>query len=355
MRFKIAVLMLLVGCLIGSPVFAQYIPTAGMSSHSHGAGLTLWDLDDNGRPEMILLVYHNQKGMNLFRYKIGRDLAPTGEAAKWDESYIEVEGVGEAADGAGAAVGDINMNGRPDLVLLAYDAPKHANRFRYKIGWDLNAAGVASSWSAVVEVEGVGHVAEGADVALADLDDNGVLDLMLMAYDSPKGENSFRYKIGWNLNPGAIAANWTTGPIVPGAGSKADGAGLAVGDLNGNQVPDLVFLAYDRTDQGNRFAYIIGWDVDATGVPAEWSEKTASGMGGEAGGAGLALWDMLGNGTPELIMMAYDLTSKGDTRVSSKTSSPTKAGQTAQKVEASGAAQAVQTTGPSFRYRVTAP
>ena len=63
----------------------------------------------------------------------GTDCVTTGMAP-----YTMINGVGHVGHGAGLAIADINRNGVPDMVLMAYDGPARANNFRYKIGWDVN-------------------------------------------------------------------------------------------------------------------------------------------------------------------------------------------------------------------------
>ena len=292
---------------------AQYISVPGVSSHGQGAGVAVWDLDDNGKPDMILMAYHNSKGTNSFRYKVGKDLASDGTATSWTSQYIEVEGVGRQGDGAGATIGDINANGTPDLIFMAYDSSQKANKFCYKIGWDLNENGIASSWSGVVKVEGVGHLGEGAGAALGDIDRNGRPELVLMAYDSPEGQNSFRYKIGWNLNPGAIATEWTAAEIITGVSDEAEGAGVGVTDIDGDEIPEIVLMSYDKKKGNNTFHYKIGRKLSSSAKAEDWEIVEAPGMGESAEGADIAFWDMLGNGKPELILMAYDHTKGGNT------------------------------------------
>ena len=57
---------------------------------------------------------------------------------------ISVGGVGDAGDGAGIAIGAIGGGGRPDMVLMAYDDPRGGIQFRYRVGYDLDADSVAA-------------------------------------------------------------------------------------------------------------------------------------------------------------------------------------------------------------------
>lgn len=295
------------GGIIAGPATAQYISVPGVSSHAQGAGVAVGYLDANSKPDMILMAYHHAKEGNTFRYKVGKDLAPDGTAASWGQ-VIEVAGVGKEAMGAGAAMKDINANKKPDLVFMAYEK----GVFRYRVGWDLDAAGIASSWSDIVEVPGVGDLAEGAGVALGDIDGNGRPELVLMAYDSPEGLNSFRYRIGWNINPGAVTDNWT-GEIVPGVSEVAEGAGIDVVDLDGDGVPEIVLMGTQKQKGNNPIRYKIGWKLSATAKTQSWKQVNEPEMGTEFQGADMAFWDMIGNGKPEMILMVYQREKDGNT------------------------------------------
>src|SRR5512139_1166720 len=96
----------------------------------------------------------NPAGANSFQYKIGWDLSSIGYATSWS-GLVPVGGLGYENAGGGAAIADINGNGKPDLLLMAIDNLSGVNFFEYKIGWDLNASGLATSWSGLVTVGGL--------------------------------------------------------------------------------------------------------------------------------------------------------------------------------------------------------
>src|SRR5262245_42181458 len=131
--------------------------------------------------------------------------------------YLQVAGLGWEGQGAAIAIGNIDGNAAPDAVLMAYDNPAQANSFRYIIAWNLNRDGNPMTWSgapntpysSMVQVAGVGWEGQGAGARLIDLDGNSRPELILMAYDNPAQANSFRYRIGWNLDNGGVATSWS--------------------------------------------------------------------------------------------------------------------------------------------------
>jgi len=60
--------------------------------------------------------------------------------------------------------------------------------------------GVAESWSSMKTKGGLGSSNDGGGVAFGDINDNGKLDMILMGIDDPSGPNKFWYWIGWDLN-----------------------------------------------------------------------------------------------------------------------------------------------------------
>lgn len=230
MYFRASVLLL--AALAAAPS-AQGFPQAwtahtqidGVGNEGDGAGIALADLDGNGVPEMILMAYDDPNGPNSFRYRVGRNLSAAGQAASWT-GQVQVPGLGNEGDGAGLAVADLDGNGRPEMILMAYDAPEGANTFRFRVGRDLDANGVATSWSGATQVAGVGDAGEGADIAIGDIDGDGRLDMVLLAYDAPAGANEFRYRVGRDLNGNGIPTRgWSDWRRVAGMGGRAKARG----------------------------------------------------------------------------------------------------------------------------------
>lgn len=262
---------------IGSPALAQTKWVPGVGWEGQGAGMAITNLDGDPRPEVILMAVDNPPGDNTFRYRVGWNLGTSGATTNWSHPII-LPGVGWEAQGAGIAVTNLDQNARPELIFMAYDNPPGQNTFRYRIGWNLSTTGGTGIWSDPIAVPGVGWEAQGASMTVTNLDGNVRPDLILMAYDNPPEENNFRYKIGWNVDANGMAASWTLATPVPvtGVGWEAQGAGMSIGNLDTDPKPELILMAYDDPPADNTFRYRIGWNA---AVCAATVQQTCGGTG----------------------------------------------------------------------------
>jgi hypothetical protein len=147
------------------------------------------------------------------------------------------------------------------MVLVAYDNPEGPNSFRYKIGWNLDETGRTAHWSSVIPVPGLGSEGCGAGVTFANVDGNPRPEMILMAYDDPGGPNTFRYRVGWNISESGEALMWSDGETIPGVGNEAQGADVFAFNFDQrNSLPELFLMAYDNPDGPNTFRImIINW------------------------------------------------------------------------------------------------
>lgn len=275
--------------LVTSQSVAQaQIIVGGVGWEGQGADLVVLQLDSNPRPDIILMANDNPAGPNTFRYRVGLNLNAVGQAT-WLAPDIHVPGVGDEAQGAGAAVANLDCDPRPELILVGYDNPAQGNSFRYRIGWNLDAGGQAVAWTLNhVQIAGAGWEGQGAAVVIGQIDSVGRPDMILVAYDNPAGPNSFRYHVGLNLGTNGQTANWTSNAIqVGGLGWEGQGIGAALVNLTGTARPDLVLMAYDNPAGGNSFRFIVGVDLNTAGMTGNWQGRP------QVGGVG---WEGQGAG-----------------------------------------------------------
>jgi len=264
-------------------------------SQNLGGDIAAFDIDGNGLPEVVILHIDNPGGENRGYYRIGWNLDPNGMVRSWNEPIAIPGWFGSENQGAGVAVADIDHNGRPDLAIFHIDNPSGENRGYYRIGWDLDTTGkITHGYSSVTQVPGwFGSENQGGDIALADMNDDGAMDLLVSHIDNPQGENRGYYRIGWGLDAsGNIQGGWTSPQAIPGwFGSENQGCGIGVADLNGNGRKDLVVFHIDNPNGENHGYYRVGWDV-VSGVPTgSWTVPTMvpGWFGSENQGGGITL------------------------------------------------------------------
>lgn len=285
--------------------------TPGFGWVAQGAGIAVTNIDHNPRPDLIIAAYNNRPQDNNFSYKIAFNLDPNGNPARWSGT-LNIRGAGWEGQGAGLAVANIDNNPRPEIFLMAYDNPAEANSFRYHVGFNLDQTGRTGVWKYDNQVQGVGWEGQGADLLVTHIDNNTTPDLVLMAYDNPAETNKFRYKVGWNIDSKGTTKSWSGYKETNGVGWEGQGAGLAVLHADNNDQPDLLLMAYDNPEGANNFRYRIAYNLSSSGVAAGVSSDfSLPGVGWEGMGAAAAVANLDSDPRPELFVLAYDTGGSG--------------------------------------------
>ena len=236
---------------------------SGLGHINQGAGVAIGDIDKNGRPDMILMGIDNPKGKNNFWYKVLYDIDENGYYSK-ESSILSISAEGWENSGGDIALCDLNNNGILDMVLLCTDKPTTAGRaYRwYYVAYDLKPDGHYNSLSSLNTLDELGFFYDGAGIDICDINKNGTPDLLMMVYDAPEGENSFRYQIAFDLQSNGNYLSLSPVYEVPGLGHDGDGAGVAVGDIDNNGTLDILFMALDAPSGKDKFVYEILPDID---------------------------------------------------------------------------------------------
>lgn len=239
---------------------------SGLGHINQGAGVAIGDIDKNGRPDMILMGIDNPKGKNNFWYKVLYDIDENGYYSK-ESSILSISAEGWENSGGDIALCDLNNNGILDMVLLCTDKPTTAGRaYRwYYVAYDLKPDGHYNSLSSLNTHSELGFFYDGAGIDICDINKNGTPDLLMMVYDAPEGENSFRYQIAFDLQSNGNYLSLSPVYEVPGLGHDGDGAGVAVGDIDNNGTLDILFMALDAPSGKDKFVYEILPDIDKYG------------------------------------------------------------------------------------------
>lgn len=285
---------------------------SGLGHINQGAGVAIGDIDKNGRPDMILMGIDNPKGKNNFWYKVLYDIDENGYYSK-ESSILSISAEGWENSGGDIALCDLNNNGILDMVLLCTDKPTTAGRaYRwYYVAYDLKPDGHYNSLSSLNTLFELGFFYDGAGIDICDINKNGTPDLLMMVYDAPEGENSFRYQIAFDLQSNGNYLSLSPVYEVPGLGHDGDGAGVAVGDIDNNGTLDILFMALDAPSGKDKFVYEILPNIDKYGnsyakpiYTPRFPDSLSPCDTGQ--GAACSLYDLDNNGFLDAIFVAIE-------------------------------------------------
>lgn len=285
---------------------------SGLGNDNEGGGVAIADINGNDKPDMILMGVDAPYGENRFWYKVLFDLDKNGFPSRESANVYNIQASGWDSAGGGVAISDLNKNGIPDLILMCADRPKKGSaNLYYRVAYDLKPDGSYTSLSSIKAVSGMGNIYQGADIDICDINKNGIPDLVLMAYDNPDKSNNFRYKIAFDLNAAGDSYNFSPQYQVEGVGDDGEGAGVAIGDIDNNGTLDIVFMALDAPKGGDSFRYRVLHDLDKYGAsystlsePIAFPETFSPCQKG--GGAGCCMYDIDNNGVLDIVFVAIN-------------------------------------------------
>ena len=243
------------------------------SWENQGTGIAVADLDRSGRPDLVVFMIDNPPGKNQGFYRVGKNLDANGNVTGGWSNWLEIPDWRFFENQYGSiTIADLNKDGQLELIVFAIDNPDGINQAFYKIGKNLDANGnVTGGWTDWIQVpDWFSWENQGAGVTIADLENKGVLDLVIFQIDNAIGQNQAFYRIGKNIDiNGAIANGWSNWLGVPNWFSwENQGGSVAV--LNQNGKHKMLTFMVDNPPNQNAGLYEV-FDLDSDpGVQGQW-------------------------------------------------------------------------------------
>jgi len=154
----------------------------------------------------------------------------------------------------------------------------------------------------------------GAGLVSTNLDDDPRPDLISAHVNMKDGNDIIYYRVAKNIDKDAHA-NWSDekSTSINFGMAHLQGLGITIGDIDGNDKKDMLFVVMDNPNGENRIRYKIGWDINSQGdiahnniSPIIIVDDNNFDIGETTDGLGASLWDIDKNGKLDMIIVWSD-------------------------------------------------
>ena len=118
---------------------------------NQAAGITTAFIKGDDRPDLVVFHIDDPGGSNTGFYRIGWLMRDDGSIRDWTPPMAIKGWFGNDNSGGGIAVADLDNSGKPSLVVFHIDNPEDENHGYIRVGKNLDHAGIATNgWTASV-------------------------------------------------------------------------------------------------------------------------------------------------------------------------------------------------------------
>ncbi len=237
-----------------SPIFENITSEYGMDYYANAKGVVMADINRSGRLDVLATINTPVRWPWATIDKPFHNLLYINNG-DWDFTETAVEAGVTEPPGIGAAFGDLNRNGHLDL-FVSY-LPEMGGQGRSSLFFGDGKGGFRE----VTDESGLSEVGESAFAIMADVNNNGHLDIYVVGYASDNG-------LYINRGDGTFE-NKTVEFGIEGLGSEGErgyGGNLAaaMADLDGSGYVDLVVFSRSimriyRNENGERFTEVTDY------------------------------------------------------------------------------------------------